>query len=187
MPTLSLSHPRIVTFGMLLAVGCAPEVVYPADPSAAANQGSDAGLPSEQRSSNSDDSDDQGGGVDGGAPQVTGDLEEDVGEEPASVDEEPTANEGGSECDATEQTALAILDVQCAECHANGRADGAVGDILDPQSLIDNNLVKPGSSLGSNLLSRLLSPFSPMPPASYEEQTTEEDYEVLAQWIDECL
>lgn len=91
-----------------------------------------------------------------------------------------TASDCKGDSSCLEQTALLILEERCATCHgADGSKQAGIDYITDPDLLIQNGLVEPGSSSQSPLFNRMES--GSMPPS---EPVPTDEYELIAAWID---
>jgi len=80
------------------------------------------------------------------------------------------------------QQARAILQTHCAACHANGKAKGGFGFVLDRDLLVSRVLVVPGHANQSDLFQRIQQ--GEMPPKSRKERPSPEELKILQRWID---
>lgn len=100
-----------------------------------------------------------------------------------STDPTPVAGES-----SVASKAYGILEKHCADCHANGNEEGGFSVVLDAEQLVDGYFVNQGSSATSEVFARLSHTDQDlrMPPAdSVDQMPTEEEIDVIRQWIDE--
>jgi mono/diheme cytochrome c family protein len=81
------------------------------------------------------------------------------------------------------EQARAILQANCAGCHAGGKAaKGGFGFVLDRDRLVSRQLVVPGKANASDLVLRVEN--GEMPPPSQKQRPTRDELEILQQWVD---
>src|ERR1700677_4555053 len=80
------------------------------------------------------------------------------------------------------EQARGILKTHRAGCHADGKAKGRFGFVLDRDQLVRRLLVVPGRANQSDLLLRIQQ--NEMPPSSKKERPSQADLKVLQSWIE---
>jgi serine/threonine-protein kinase len=78
--------------------------------------------------------------------------------------------------------AKAVLEKNCARCHANGQAEGGFGFVLDAKQLVDKKRVIADDSAKSRLFKKVQA--GEMPPEDEKPRPTPEEIAALKAWID---
>jgi serine/threonine-protein kinase len=84
--------------------------------------------------------------------------------------------------DRLASAAKAVLEKNCARCHANGQAEGGFGFVLDAKQLVERKKVIAGNSTKSRLFKKVQS--GEMPPEDEKPRPTAEDIAALKAWIE---
>ncbi len=99
------------------------------------------------------------------------------------------SSSGGSEgpaCDDVSDRALKILGDRCGACHGPGGSGQAMFDyVTDVYAMVANGKIKAGYPLDSPIYKRIDA--GTMPPPSVEARPTDEEVDVLWQWIEQCV
>src|SRR5262245_45282881 len=78
--------------------------------------------------------------------------------------------------------AKAVLEKNCARCHANGQTEGGFGFVLDAKQLVEKKRVVERDSAKSRLFKKVQA--GEMPPEDEKPRPTPEEIAALKAWID---
>src|SRR3954452_976508 len=84
--------------------------------------------------------------------------------------------------DNSATAAKAVLEKNCARCHANGQTEGGFGFVLDAKQLVEKKRVIERDSAKSRLFKKVQA--GEMPPEDEKPRPTPEEIAALKAWID---